>query len=322
MLDLINNKYVMWIFKIGITIVFIIVINHSITLDELKVIYNHLTVRHLSLALSFSLIGLYFQVKRWEIILRYHQFPLNNQIAWKTILWGNLLAFITPGRFGEIFRGIRITDKRKGDSLFAVVMDKLFIIVTILLFAFFALLIQMHFLNKSIAEEMKLFFYIAPFLCLIGLILLLTKRNSKRKAKLVIVFDRIFKHLPRLFTPAGRKATLYSFLAHICLLGQSVTLLLMFNCGTVFVNTIAVAQAYGIMLFLPLSIGNMGVREGSFSFCLTHLGAIGNNQIIAIDGASLGTSIIILLMNVIIPALTGLLWYLMDNQYFSKRDFD
>ncbi len=318
MKKIINNKTISWLFKVIITLIFVFIVNRSITHNELYGIVKYLSLQHIAAAIIFGFIGLYFQVKRWEIILRYQKFSVKKHIAWKTILWGNLLAFITPGRIGELFRGLKISEDRKADSLFAVIIDKLFIIMTVLLIGFICVLFQVFFLKVGITAKMKVFLIVAVILCITGFALLSTGRVFGKTHAVSRYFNRVLTNLPRLFTPAGKKALLYSFIAHFCLICQTVTLLLMFGCGTVIFNSIAIGQAYGIMPFLSFTIGNMGVREGSFNFFLSHLSVPCNSTMLSVKGASLGTSMLILLMNIILPAFIGLLWYVFDTSTNKK----
>ena len=319
MKKIIGNKTISWIFKILITVIFIFIVNRSVTCNELYRIAKYLSVQHITVAIILSFVGLFFQVKRWEIILRYQKFSVKKHIAWKTILWGNLLAFITPGRIGELFRGLKISEDRKADSLFAVIIDKLFIIITVLLTGFICVLFQVFFLKVSITAGMKVFLLLAIILCITGFALLSTGKVFGKTHAVSRYFNRVLTNLPRLFTPAGKKALLYSFIAHFCLICQTVTLLLMFRCGTVVINSIAVGQAYGIMPFISFTIGNMGVREGSFYFFLSHLNALCAGTMLSVKTASLGTSMLILLMNIILPAFIGLLWYVFDTSTNKKQ---
>jgi hypothetical protein len=64
-----------------------------------------------------------------------------------------------------------------------------------------------------------------------------------------------------------------------------------------------------VLLFFSFTIGNMGVREGSFNYFLSHLGIGVTTGAMSLTGVALGTSLIILIMNLVLPALAGLLWY-------------
>jgi len=316
---IVRNKVLSWTFKIAITLIFIIIVNKSVSGKELHVISEHLSLYHILIAIFFSITGLIFQVKRWEIILRYQKFQANSTVAWKTILWGNLLAFITPGRLGELFRGLKIAENRTGDSLFAVIIDKLFIVTTVLFTGFVCLLIQILFFNIPITFKMKLFLVLVLLMSAVGFVLLSTGRVFGKNHIVSRYFNTVLLNLPRLFTPAGRRALFYSFSAHLCLVFQTAVLFIMFGCGNPIINSAAAGEAYGLMLFLPFTIGNMGVREGSFHFFLSHLDVCCHNNLLSLKATSLGVSLLILIMNIIAPAFVGLLWYLFDSSLRKKQ---
>lgn len=313
MKQLLKNRVISWGLKIVLTLLFFIYVNRSITTEKIRIAISCLSPQYIIAAFFFSMVGLYYQVKRWEIILKFQHFSVEGNVAWKTLLWGNLLAFITPGRFGELFRGIQISKTRRGDSLFAVIIDKLFIITTVLFAGLLTMVIMKIFLGIPLTRDMKIFILAAFVLCLIGLILLSTGKVFNETHTVSRFFNHILKNLPRIFQPAGKRAVLFSLIAHSALIAQTVILLRMFGCGAIGLNIMAICMAYGLMPFIPIAhiaIGNMGVREGSFTLFLTHLGATCSNSNLTIGGAALGTSILILIMNLVLPAFIGLVWYL------------
>jgi hypothetical protein len=104
----------------------------------------------------------------------------------------------------------------------------------------------------------------------------------------------------------------YSVLAHGFLLAQTAVLLGMFGGGAVFAGALAGGQAYGFMLFFPFFIANMGIREYSFGMFLGHgptaLSAAG------LSAAAFGASMGILLVNIILPAIVGLGWWIIEKK--------
>jgi len=313
-----RNKILTWVFKIAVTLIFLFIVNRSVARDDLHLLPGHLSLYHILAAVFFSVTGLIFQVKRWEIILRFQQFQVSGAMAWKTILWGNLLAFITPGRLGELFRGLMISPQRKGDSLFAVIIDKLYIITTVLFTGFACLLIQLLFFRIPLTFKMTLFLSAALVISLAGFYLLSTGTVFNKNHVVSRYFNTVLSHLPRLFTPAGRRALYYSFLAQVSLVAQTAVLFLMFGCGSPVLNGTAAGEAYALMLFVPFTVGNMGVREGAFHLFLSHVNVCCAAGSVSLKATSLGVSLLILIMNIIAPALTGLLWYLFDISLGKK----
>lgn len=305
--------------KIVATVVFVYLVNRSLNRYEIGRLIVHLSLRHWGGAFLLGCIGLYFQVKRWQIILRYQKLPAHERIVWKTILWGHFLAFITPGRAGEIMRGLPLTEDRKADSIFAVIIDKVFIIVTVFSAGILCIVLQLLFLHMEISPVVKTGIGIIVFLCGAGFFVLVTNKMFDEKHLVSRYFNRLLKGLPRLLTPAGMRAMLYSCIAHGCLIAQTVILLSMFRCGPLFQVTLAAGQAYAIMPFLPFFIGNMGVREGAYVFFLKKIGLSSVPGELSIESAALATSLSILIINLLIPACLGLLLFVIDRSTLRKK---
>lgn len=99
-----NNKTFSFIFRLIITFLFFIIINKNISLTQIKLLAQRVCVWQFSITIVLGIAGLYFQMLKWKEILYSQKFPSSVRIAFKTLLWGHLLAFITPGRFGELMR--------------------------------------------------------------------------------------------------------------------------------------------------------------------------------------------------------------------------
>jgi hypothetical protein len=94
----------------------------------------------------------------------------------------------------------------------------------------------------------------------------------------------------------------YSVLIHVILLAESALLLTMFGCPDIAANAYTAGQAYTFMMFFPIFIANMGIREYSFGLFLGYLvPALTSGKAVAF-GASIG----ILTLNIILPAALGL----------------
>jgi hypothetical protein len=72
-------------------------------------------------------------------------------------------------------------------------------------------------------------------------------------------------------------------------------------------NILAAGQSYAFMLFFPFFIANMGIREYAFGMFL------GGALVPAAFGASMG----ILAINIVLPALLGLGWWMVDIKKIS-----
>jgi hypothetical protein len=296
-----------------LTLLFVYFVNRSLSAREVALIFDSLRPAHVAGAVLLGMGGLWCQAKRWEIILRYERFAVTPPQAWKTLLAGNLFAFVTPGRVGELFRGMAIAPGRKADAVFAVIVDKLFIVATVLLVG-----LTMASWQTVVRGVALPFRPIAPvgaavMACLIAVPLVVRRPDSLRAHPWMRYVVRLVKMTPRAFTRAGGVALGCSFGAHALLLAQTVLLLLMFGVNSAGDALLVAGQAYALMAVVPLFIGNMGIREYSFALFLGQLdaGAAGDTQVRI---AAVGASAVVLVMNLIVPALAGLVWTVIDNR--------
>lgn len=304
---IIKSKQSSLIGKALITILFIYLINKTVSLEELKSLFSMIKLPHIVIVLSLGILNLYLHVNRWIIILRYMELDPDKRSAWYSILWGTLLAFITPGRVGELFRGVGTVKGNGVDAMFGVILDKLFILSTVFIFGTGAAVFQFFLLNRAVpAIIVKATFFIIT-LSTILFIILYNGKLLNQNNKVAVYFNKTVSGLHRLFRPAGLKTIGVSFGAHLCLLMQSTVLLVMFGCGNSIKLFIASAQGFGILPFLSFSIGELGVREGAVSFFMENLNISCGNEI-SLKGAALGMSLIIVIVNLLLPSLAGLLW--------------
>ncbi|MBD3346846.1 MAG: hypothetical protein GF401_17455, partial [Chitinivibrionales bacterium] len=310
---IIEGKKWQWAGKIAVTAIFLYLANRSIRGSDLTQVWSKVTFFPVVLTLAFSIAGFLLQARRWQIILAHDSFPSGYRIALKTVLWGNTLAFITPGRVGEFLRGLEVDTHRKGDSVIAVIVEKAYIVGTTALIGLLCFAGNIFIVQKTPrVNEVVL-------LCMIILLALFVaavfwKRDIvKEKHAFMKYIARAWKMFPRLYTFAGQRALLYSLLIHGILILQTALLFRMFGSTDMLVNYLAAGQAYAFMIFIPFSIANIGIREYSFALFLSS-GAIAETLEGPVSSISLGASMMILGANIFFPAFVGLIWELVDSR--------
>jgi hypothetical protein len=108
----------------------------------------------------------------------------------------------------------------------------------------------------------------------------------------------------------------YSFAAQIALLAQTAMILSIFGSASFFSNMVIAAEVYAFMLFLPFFIANIGLREYSFSMLFENMKPI-FHQSFTIGSVALGVSFLILIMNILFPAVVGLCIMIIDKKHGS-----
>ncbi|MBD3392127.1 MAG: hypothetical protein GF418_08620 [Chitinivibrionales bacterium] len=302
-----SRRTIMWTARVALTVLFVYIVNRSLTDTELGSLPLFIRPPHVVLSFLLGLCGLYCHVKRWQIVLRYQGLPSGFRVAAKTYLLGILLAFVTPGRLGELFRGLPLSRNRKGDTVFAVIIDKLFILLATFVAGILCVLAQVSLMHIPLPGRVVIMSGIAAALTAAVVLFLVYRKSPADKGGFPGHFFRLLNSAPRLFTRSGRNAVLLSLAAHVLLIGQTAVLVLMFGCGGMVKSIVALGQAYAFMAFIPFFIANIGIREYSFGVFLHNMG-FSCRGAVHVHGAALGASAGVLLMNLILPALIGLVW--------------
>ena len=300
-------------FRIIATILFVIVVNRSIDKDVFGRLLCSVKWSGCMVALISGVLGLWLQIFRWNDVLKSQGLPSGIYHAGKTMLFGNLLAFLTPGRMGELFRGIGLDPHKKAVSVLAVATDRFFAISVTLLTGLFSALAQVVlFKNKSPQE------YLLPVLIIVFLIpttFILVKKYRIHLKELPLVKSRISAlktYVSGLIRLPIKRILLLSVAIHLLLLVQTAILLQMFGSPGILKNIIIAGQAYAFMIFLPFFIANIGLREYSFTMFLKITGDSGMQ--ITAPTIAFGVSGMVLLMNIILPALIGLFWIVLERK--------
>lgn len=305
-----RNKTISIIVRILLTAVFFAIVNKSVSAGDVARLAGGINPMYLAIAFLFSLLGLYFQVVRWKIVLKSVSLPYEKFIPLKTMLWGAFLGFMTPGRVGELFRNTGTNPQRKGDSVLSVMVDRMIAIMVVLCSGCACMVIQ------GIVYGKKLYILQSVALTVSGILILLVLFFRKSQNGTVRrIFDKLPVLLQGLKNATDARVILISVAAHACLLFQTALLLAMFGLHDFVKNTVIAALAFTQMIFLPFSIANVGIREYSFGVYIQMLSPENDAS-----GIAFGVSGIILFFNIILPALGGLLWFMLDLR--KKRTYE
>ena len=305
-----KNKTVSFIFRLIITFLFFIIVNKNISLTQIKLLAERVCVWQLTITIVLGIAGLYFQMLRWKEILYSQKFPSSVSIAFKTLLWGHLLAFITPGRFGELMRAWGLSDKKKICSVVSVLTDRFYSIIAILVFGIFAIAVHLYIFDTANVDKLKILIVFSSIILLLFLLLLKfypTIFGHFKNGFLSV----ISKHIKGLEYVNSKRVFFYSIVSYILLILQTAIVLGMFGSTKFGINLIIASESYLFMLFFPFFIANIGLREYSFMFFLNEFSAFFPHLLIPATAFAIST--VILLINIVFPAFIGLIWGISDR---------
>jgi len=296
-----------WPLKIAVTAAVVFLVNKTVSKAYVPELARHCSLLLITASFLAGCAGYFLQVLRWKIILRWSSISIRFPDALRTMLWGSLLAFITPGRTGEFFRGLSLPSAKKDATLWCVAADKVFAGGAVLVFGVLGCIV-VHAKKEPYAWG-HWAIVIAAGLALIATCIALPLKGG-----------RALKALKSRFV-AVSKLSLYSVIllsavAHALLLTQTALLFSMFGVNGAMNAALAGSLAYALMLLFPFFIANMGIREYSFGM---FLGQVTLSRGLTAPAVALGASMGILAINILAPAIAGLVWWLIPKMARCDR---
>ncbi len=311
-----SNNRLLLPFKIAITALVIYLVNKSLGKSQLSPLFHHIVLRTLVVSLILGCVGFYLQTRRWQLLLGNQGTRISFQTGIRTMLWGCLLAFATPGRLGEFFRGISIKPENKANAVYAVIIEKIYAGGTALIAgACGAIFSWVAFGALSPAQGSIIIVGGAVMAAILGIFF---SKRILRNAFARFFRSRALQNLTafpfaNFAIKAAAPIALLSIATHLVLLFQTAVLLDMFGSPGACANISIAAQAYAFMLFFPIFIANMGIREYSFGLFLGQLSVVYGLKA-QVSAIAIGASMGILCINMILPAMAGLLWWIVDKK--------
>lgn len=296
--------------RIAMTLLFVFLVSRGVHRNDIVGLVAHITPIPCVIALMLGGVSLFMQVARWRIILRAHHFPSDTAVAARTMFKGYLLAFVTPGRVGELLRAVELDPSRRRASVLAVFEERFFGIIAIVGTGVTAVVLEVILLRHAPFYPLLIASLLFTGVCAVVISVIVGKLTVP--VRLGTMFPQIAQWLKDSNArTAGYPVFLLivlSFGSQLFLLAQTALLLWMFGASGGAMNLLVAAQAYTFMLLLPFFIANIGLREYAFSFFLMRFTS---NPLLlpVISGVALGSATGILLFNIMLPAAVGLIWF-------------
>lgn len=240
----------------------------------------------------------------------------DNSKIFRSLFFGFSAGIITPLRIGEYFgRGIEFRDKSLVQVTVATLVDKFFpLLMVASIGSVSSLLFIYYYHNVSIYLVLSLFVLIFSFFYLLLMLLvsnrfwnslLFSRLNTSSRVRSFLDKLKIFENLDKRYF---YKMIVISFLFYSCFLIQYALLAMAFSNHFNFINYLWAANLimFSKTIIPPVSIGELGIREGVSIYFLTQMG----------ESASVGfnASIFLFIINLLIPALIGVGMFLRKNE--------
>jgi len=310
-----NNTVILISAKIVIALGLIIYLIYAVNFRDILNAIEQANVYLIATAFILSFVNIYLQFYKWKmtanVIL---QENLNSKI-WLSLFYGFSAGVFTPARIGEYFgRAIVFKNHSLSRVTLATLLDKFFILLIVAFFGSISSILFIHY-HYHVTFYLTIGLFILVFtLFYLFFWMIINERfwnniffsKLRDSIKLHWLFEKI-KVFRKLDKKYAAKMFLVSFLFYLCFLVQYALLVSAFSNHNQFWDYL---WAGNLMMFAktiipPVSLGELGIREGASVFFITQFG----------ESASTGfnASIFLFFINVLIPSLIGLTLLLKKN---------
>lgn len=288
---------------------------YSVDFQEILIAIEQSNPYLIAAAFLLSLLNVYLQFYKWKITANVVLQENHNGKIWLSLFYGFSAGVFTPARIGEYFgRAIVFKNQSLLRVTLATLLDKIFLLIIVAFFGSISSIIFIHY-KYHVAYYLTLGLFILVFTLFYLLVLLMfndkfwdnvlfTKLRDSIKLHWLFEKIKIFRKLDKKY---ATKMFLISFLFYLCFLIQYALLVSAFSNHNQFWNYL---WAGNLLMFAktiipPVTLGELGIREGASVFFITQLG----------ESASVGfnASIFLFFINVLIPSLIGLTLLLKKN---------
>ncbi len=288
---------------------------NTLEYDQIILALKNVNILLLGLVVFLSVFNIYFQYAKWKLTCREVLSETDKSKVFRSLFYGFSAGIITPLRVGEYFgRGIEFKDKSLLQVTIATLVDKFFPLLIVVFFGSVSSLIYIYYYyNVSEHLILSLFILLFTLFYLFFFIIkskkfwnsvIFSKINSSESIKTFFDKLKIFENLDKKYF---NKMSLISILFYLCYLVQYVFLVSAFSGHF---DLLSYFWAANLIMFVktmipPISIGELGIREGASVYFLTQMG----------ESASVGfnSSIMLFIINLLVPALIGAVMFLRKN---------
>jgi len=244
-------------------------------------------VRPAWLLAAFLLLApnLYVQTAKWRYLLRLAEPAMSIRSAFRSLLIGYPLGFVTPGRVGELGRAFFVEQLPKGQTLKLVVFDKLSTLVVTLSVGALAFLFAQPSHGLTVVVRIA---FVALVLCMV--FFCSSRRLTTRIAEILKVERLRRRHTLRIL--------LYAALFNLTFYTQLVALALAMSDVDLIPAYAASAVALAAKSMLPVALADLGIREGAIIYFFSRIGLTAQQAFAA--------GFMLFLINIVIPTLAGL----------------
>ena len=310
-----NKTAIIFAVKILIAAGMLIYLSSSIEYDKILSAIENANLLLIAFAFLLSFANIYLQYYKWRLTCGQVLEEKKRSKILTSLFYGFSAGTITPLRIGEYFgRAIVFKNKSIVQVTVATLIDKFFpLMIVAFVGSVTSILFFYFYYNTSIYLTLSLFIVLFTLFYFFAMLLLsrrfwdsifFSRLKKSTRFKSLMEKLQVLKSLDRKYF---YRMTLISSLFYLCFLLQLAILVSAFSHNYNFINYIWAGNLimFAKTIIPPFSLGELGIREGASIYFLTQFGETAS--------AAFNASIFLFIINLLIPALVGLVLLLKRN---------
>lgn len=294
--------------KIAIAVGLLIYIVNRVNLNEIIAAISGANLLFISAALLLLVPNIYVQYWKWKVICEKMLGISSRKKILYSLFYGFSAGSFTPGRVGEYFgRAMMFRGKSISEITVATFVDKTIPLTIIAFIGALASIVFIQFyyhVTIFITASLFIFVFVLSYIFLYLILNPTIWKNAvinkiKLSKKLSQIIEKLFivKKINKNIT---YKVAVISLLFFVCMLVQYVLLVSAFSHHVVILNYLwaGILVFFSKSLIPPVTIGDLGIREGASVFFITMIGENGS--------VGFNAAIFLFFINVLIPAIIGM----------------
>jgi len=313
----ISKRAVVFVLKFGIALLVMIMLIRKVQLNEILIAFKSAKLYCIFIALLLLIPNIYLQFYKWRYLVRLLKPQVTNREVFQSLLAGFTFGFVTPGRLGEFGRAFFIKDCYWVSLLGIIFIDKLFSLAVVIFWGAIGL---MFFVGKQLYlyTMVPIIIFTAIALIVIYYVLFHPEiiRSFLYSLNIILPFRDKMKSLMSSLDNFHQRQAVHLLLLTICFyfifLAQFYILVYAFEVAPISSTVMAISSTMLVKSMLPISLGDLGIRESAAIFFLEKIGLQ--------SSTAFNASILLFLINLLIPSLVGLVLVLKYRLIFKKNN--
>ncbi|GAB4334961.1 MAG: hypothetical protein Kow0037_14070 [Calditrichia bacterium] len=319
-----KRSKVLWGIKLFVALALLFVLYHELNKGD-QIILAFRDANWVNVGLCLLVLPLNFAVQwlKWRYVLKTRYPEMNNKAPFQSLLFGSTLGLITPGNLGELARGLFFEGYDRLIITGLNIIDKLF---GMLIFITLGILAVNYLMFAHFSWPAYIIWPVAVISLLFIVFLWLIALNPQAVRSFLYGINTMLparekiKQIISCLDNFHRRQSLVmagiSLIWFIVIFIQYHLLILAFTNVAWWKSLVAVAAVLFTKVVLPVSFGDLGIREGASVFYYLLFGVP--------KAAAFNASILIFVINFLIPAISGsyfvfrLRWQNAENQDKDK----